>query len=153
MGIAARITKRTAVIGTVSAVALAGGIAYAAWTIGGGGSASASAGSAQAVSFSAGAAAGPLFPNGALVDVHAKATNSNPFAVDYTVSGGTVSTTTAGCNASSVHFTPTVTALHLAPSSTDADAIAGQVAMDNTAANECQGAAFTITISGSGVSA
>ncbi|GAA3449410.1 hypothetical protein [Dactylosporangium matsuzakiense] len=152
MGIASRITKRTAVIGTVSAVALAGGIAYAAWTINGSGTASASSGSAVDVSFAPGTVAGPLYPNGAAVDVHASGTNGNPFPVDFTISGGAVATTKAGCNADSVHFTASGVQ-HMAATSTAVDYIVGQVSMDNTADNACQGATFTITLTGTGASA
>ncbi|MEV4507719.1 hypothetical protein AB0K00_02000 [Dactylosporangium sp. NPDC049525] len=153
MGIAARLTKRTAIIGTVSAVAIAGGVAFAAWTISGSGSASAQAGSASAVSFNAATPTQNLYPGASGVPVHASGVNTNPFPVDFTVSNASTVNAGACTPTSAVVFTPAATAVHLPANATGADVVVGTISMDNTADNNCQGVSFTITIAGSGVSA
>ncbi|MFI5916385.1 hypothetical protein [Dactylosporangium sp. NPDC051541] len=159
MGIASRITKRTAVIGTVSAVALAGGIAYAAWTITGSGSAGASASTAQPVSFS-NTTVGTLYP-GATVDVRATASNPNPFPVNYTAPATPAITVTGGtgtCASTNVIFTAGG-AVGIGPASgstpgTANNAAFGTLKMINDAADGCQGATFTVDLAGgTGVSA
>jgi hypothetical protein len=152
MGIAARLTKRTAVIASVSAVAIAGGVAFAAWTISGSGSASAQGGTASPVSFSAGSPSTTLYPGATGVVVYANATNPNPFPVDFMVSS-TSSVNLGDCTpVGAVAFTPAGAPIHLAPGASS-DIQVGTVSMSTDAENSCQGHAFPITIAGSGVSA
>jgi len=76
--------RRIAVIAAVSAIALAGGVAWAAWTTSGTGSASATAGNASGVIVSSGTVAGtPLVP-GAKRDLQFTIKNNNEFPVKIT---------------------------------------------------------------------
>ena len=153
MGFFARMSKRTAVIGSVSAVALAGGIAYAAWTVNSTGSASAQAGQSQSVTFAAGTTTGTLYPNNTAVNVTADATNPNPFAVSFTIPNTAVVTSNiAACDTSTVTFTgATIT---VAASAVGTPVTVGTLKMPGaTADNDCQGAVFSVAVTAGGTSA
>lgn len=135
-------TQKTAVVGgTVLAIAV-GGVAFAAWTSNGTGTGAVTAGSSSAVTV-AGAPVSGLYPTGTVTQ-KVTITNPNDYAVTLTaLTPGTVTADKAGCNAASVTGAA-LTGL------SDAIAAKGQVvkdvvvSMSNAAADECQGAVFTV---------
>jgi len=161
MGIATRITKRTAIIGSAIALAaVGGGIAFAAWTSAGNGNGSASASTAVDVTISAGTPSTALYPNIPAVNVLVNVANPNPYAVNLTALTGTVTVDAAHntCNLASVHFVPTAAAINVAGGTVAVpgvanDQTAGTITMDNTANNNCQGATFTVALTGTATSA
>lgn len=158
MGIATRITKRTAIIGSAIALAaVGGGIAFAAWTSAGNGNGTASASSAVDVTISAGTPSTALYPNVAPVNVLVNVGNTNPYAVDLTglaLSGPiTVDAGHSACNVSSLHFLASGATIHVLGAGTATDQVAGTITMDNSATNACQGASFSVPLTGTATSA
>ncbi|HEX3332359.1 MAG TPA: hypothetical protein VHS27_20730 [Gaiellales bacterium] len=150
----------TAVIG----LSIAGGAAYAAWSVSGSGSGSASAASAQGLTLTAGSASGVLYP-GASADVDTTVANANPFpvhvssiALDTTQgqNGFGVDAGHSGCNLSSLSFTTANNGSSgwdiSANSSLDVDA-ASSITMGAGANDSCQGATFTVYLTATAASA
>jgi len=84
-----KMKKRIAVLGTVTALAIGGGFAWAAWTSNGNGSASAQAGSAAGLEVAATGGDAPkvvgdLVPNGSAADLQLKIVNKNKYQVKLT---------------------------------------------------------------------
>jgi hypothetical protein len=154
---------RVAVIAAVG-LAVAGGAAYAAWTVNGHGSGSASATSAQGLTLTSGTASGVLYP-GATADVDTSVANANPFpvhvssiALDTTQgqNGFAVDAGHSGCNLSSLSFSTATNGGSgwdvLANSSLDVDA-ASSITMGSSANDSCQGATFTVYLTATAASA
>lgn len=154
---------RLAVIAVVG-LAVAGGAAYAAWTVNGSGSGSASATSAQGLTLTAGSASGVLYP-GATADVDTSVGNTNPFpvhvgsiALDTThgQNGFAVDAGHSGCNLGSLSFTTATNGGSgwdiSANSSLDVDA-ASSITMGAGANDFCQGATFTVYLTATAASA
>jgi len=150
----------TAVVG----LSIAGGAAYAAWSVNGSGSGSASAASAQGLTLTAGSASGVLYP-GASADVDTSVANANPFpvhvssiALDTTQgqNGFAVDAGHSGCNLGSLSFTTATNGGSgwdiSANSSLDVDA-ASSITMGNGANDSCQGATFTVYLTATAASA
>jgi len=153
MGIA-KLTKRTAVIGSAIAVAaVGGGIAFAAWTSNGAGTGSASADTAHTVNLSPGTISSQLlFPGAHDVPVKVNVDNPNGYAVDLTQISGIVSGP-ANCNAvAAVPFTAAQQPVHVAAGAST-DVLIGTLAMTNDAAPACAGGTFTVTLSATATSA
>jgi hypothetical protein len=134
---------------------IAGGVAYAAWTVNGSGTGTASATSAVALTLSGGTPQSSLYP-GASADVDTSAQNQNPFPVHVSsvaldtsqgTNGFSVDAGHSGCNLGSLSFTPAnngnVGWDIPANSSFDIDA-ANSIAMSGAANDSCQGATFTV---------
>ena len=154
---------RLAVIAVVG-LAVAGGAAYAAWTVNGSGSGSASATTAQGLTLTAGSANGVLYP-GAAADVDTSVANSNAFpvhvsslALDTTqgTNGFGVDAGHSGCNLSSLSFATATNGGSgwdvAANSSLDVDA-ASSISMSGAANDSCQGATFTVYLTATAASA
>ena len=150
----------TAVVG----LSIAGGAAYAAWSVNGSGSGSASAASAQGLTLTAGSASGVLYP-GASADVDTSVANANPFpvhvsslALDTTQgqNGFGVDAGHSGCNLGSLSFTTATNSGNgwdlSANGSLDIDAT-GSISMDSGANDSCQGATFTVYLTAAAASA
>ena len=150
----------TAVVG----LGIAGGAAYAAWSVNGSGSGSASAASAQGLTLTAGSASGVLYP-GASADVDTSVSNANPFpvhvsslALDTTQgqNGFAVDAGHSGCNLGSLSFSTATNGGSgwdiSANSSLDVDA-AGSITMGSGANDSCQGATFTVYLTAAAASA
>jgi hypothetical protein len=153
-----KMTKRLTAGTLFLGIALAGSVAFAAWTATGTGSGYAKAGSAQAlttVDVSASTTA-TLYPSGT-GDVKLRIDNPNPYPVRVTsVTGNGAITSDAGaaCDASTgVTYTDqTGLTLDVAAGTAATFTLSGSVAMSNASANSCQGAVFTIPVSLSGAS-
>ena len=150
----------TAVVG----LSIAGGAAYAAWSVNGSGSGSASAASARGLTLTAGSANGVLYP-GASADVDTSVSNANPFpvhvsslALDTTQgqNGFAVDGGHSGCNLSSLSFSTATNGGNgwdiAATSALDVDA-ANSIAMGPGANDSCQGATFTVYLTATAASA
>lgn len=140
------------VISTGVGLALAAGVAWAAWTATGSGSAASGATTALALTTvdATALASAQLYPGGS-GDVVVKVHNPNPFAV--TVSqvvgnGAITSDKGAACNAATgLTFTGrTDLAVSIPASTTTTITLAGAAAMDGTSNDACQGAVFTIPV-------
>ena len=139
-------------------VALASGVAFAAWTATGSGNGYAQAKTAVAlttVDVSASTTA-QLYPGGT-GDVLIKITNPNPYAVTVTgvAAGGAITSDKgATCNgATGVTYTaPTSPSLAVPAGSSAQFTLTGAVAMSNASNNACQGAIFTIPVTLTGTS-
>lgn len=151
-----KITKRIAVIGTTTALAIGGGLAWAAWTATGGGSGGAQATSAQALVASPGTATNAVYPGGSSNVVFTVA-NPNPYAVNLTAVGGgaiAVDSGHAGCNLSSVSFTPQSVSVSVPANATAVPVtLTNALSMTPAGNDDCQGATFTVTLTLSGQSA
>jgi hypothetical protein len=150
----------TAVVG----LGIAGGAAYAAWSVSGSGSGSASAASAQGLTLTAGSASGVLYP-GATADVDTSVANANAFpvhvsslALDTTQgqNGFAVDGGHSGCNLGSLSFSTATNGGSgwdiSANSSLDVDA-ASSITMGAGANDSCQGATFTVYLTATAASA
>lgn len=148
----------------VVGLSIAGGAAYAAWSVNGSGSGTASAASAQSLTLTAGSASGVLYP-GASADVDTSVSNANPFpvhvssiALDTTrgQNGFAVDAGHSGCNLSSLSFTTATNGGSgwdiSANSSLDVDA-ATSITMGAGANDSCQGATFTVYLTATAASA
>lgn len=139
-------------VGVSAALVVAGGTAFAYWTVSGSGSGSATARSASALTVTSQATISGLYPTATLSGGSLNVTNSNPFAVAISSSFGTASTAASGCTGSVVTFAVAAGA----PASIAAGAtvaIPFTASMTNAAENACQGATFTATLTVNGQSA
>jgi hypothetical protein len=151
-------TRRGMVATALLLVALAGTVAFAAWTTNGTGNAYSRAGSAQALTTVDVSATTPatLYP-GVTGDVRLRIDNPNPYPVRVTtVSGNGTITSDAGatCDASTgVTFTnQTGLTLDVAAASQATFTLTGAAAMSNSSHTSCQGAVFTIPVALTGAS-
>lgn len=168
---ARRLLSKAGIATLVLGLFLAAGVAYAAWTASGSGSGSAKAASAQDLSTVTAdvttiAAGDKLYPgqtNGkAVIKIH----NPNPYqvrvtAVSFDSSSYISSNQGAACTDAPASANPTgVTFANQSgltldvPAGSDAQFTlpAGSVSMDNTSANGCQGAVFSIPVTLTGQS-
>jgi hypothetical protein len=160
-----KITKRSAAIIAVTAIAVSGGAAWAAnWYLSGTNSASASATTIQAVDVTL-TASSQLYP-GAKANAVLAAKNPNPYAVKVTgVSGTPVVTVTGGAQnvdrASAC--TPATAGITLKPTFgsgvtvpgnltnlTNVDTVSQVIEMASTAPESCAGATFTVSFTTTG---
>ena len=152
------VSKRITVTSVFIGVALAGSVAFAAWTATGSGSGYAKATTASpltTVDVSASTTA-TLYP-GATGDVSLRINNPNPYPVRVTsVAGSGTITSDAGgaCDASTgVTFTDQSSlTLDVGASSAATFTLSGAASMSNASANSCQGAVFTIPVTLTGAS-
>jgi hypothetical protein len=151
-------TRRGLVATLLLLVALAGTVAFAAWTTNGSGDGYARAGTAQALTTVDVSATTPatLYP-GVSGDVRLRINNPNPYPVRVTaVSGNGTITSDAGasCDASTgVTFTnQTGLTLDVAANSQATFTLSGAAAMSNASHTSCQGAVFTVPVSLTGAS-
>ena len=147
-----------ALLAAVATLVLAGG-AFAYFTSTGSGSGSASVGSPDEVTIAAVTPTSGLLYPGATGELDATISNPNTFSVrvnSLVLGGGGISVDGghAGCDTSAIHYTTqnnggvgwTVPPkIGSTPGSLDVD-LADAVGMDSDAANECQGATFTISL-------
>jgi hypothetical protein len=150
-----KFTKRIAVIGTVAALAVGGGVAWAAWLATGGGTGSASAGSATELTATVTTVSG-LYP-GATANVTVTINNPNPYPVAVTEITGVVTTTASASNcdpASVVFAVPAGETYGAVPANGSAPILLeNAISMpNNTADNDCQGQSFTVTVNIKGAS-
>ena len=155
--------RKVVLLGAAGVAVAAVGIGVAAWQTSGTGSGFAQATTAQGLTtapIDGGAAftTGLLYP-GAIGNVRISITNPNPFPVRITSiarTGAITSDKGPACDASTgVTFTDQTNPANMAVAaeSTSTFTLANAVRMDNTSANECQGARFTIPVTITGVSA
>ncbi len=153
-----KITKKLTVGTLFLGIALAGSVAFAAWTATGSGNGYAQAKTAAVlttVDVSA-ATAAQLYP-GATGDVLLKITNPNQYQVTVTsvgANGAITSDKGPACNsATGVTYTPPTTPSLVVPAGASVQfTLAGAVAMSNASDNSCQGAVFTIPVTLTGAS-
>jgi len=147
--------RKKYVIGiAVAVLAVGAGIAYAAWLIGGSGTGSAKAATAQNITLAAPASVtGDLYPGFTGGDLAFEVTNPNNFPVS--VTGLTVGTITsdagAACAASNIAINGVASGLSISvPANASAAAVTvpDVVSMIADAAPGCQGATFTVAITG-----
>ena len=143
--------KRSSIIGTVLALLLGAGVAFAAWTSTGTGTGTATADAAQDLVVSA-TSPNELFPTGT-VEVSVSVTNPNPYNVQLSsIDFDGAATDVIGCDAA------VVTSLGASDLTTVVDADGGvvqvpvDVSMSNAATDECQNADFTVTFTANGSS-
>ena len=163
-----KLHKRVSAIALFLAVALAGGVAAAAWLVTGTGAASSQAASAVSLTVTAGSPTASLYPKPAagyaspsVGAVVALVDNPNPFPVRLTnVTFGAVSATPlAGrvCAASNVVAPAPVTLATpvTLPANSTATTVTvpGALEMIANADNGCQGASFSVQVTLSGASA
>lgn len=157
-----RMRGKTVAIVAVAALS-AGAIAYAAWVANGSGSATAKAGTAIAMSTSDASAStsATLYP-GASGELSVTINNPNPYPVRVTeIAAGEGSVTSSGgtddedCDdATGVSLVPqNGLAIEIGANDSTTATIEGAVQMDNSSADGCQGATFTVPVAVSGVSA
>jgi hypothetical protein len=148
----------------IVALLVVGSLAYAAWTVNGSGTGSASAASAVNLALTPGSPSDALYP-GAAGDVATSIANPNPFPVHVTSisldsgqgSGGfAVDGGHSACNINTLSFSAQTNGGSgwdiPANGSIDVDA-ADAIAMGSGANDSCQGAAFTVYLTASAVSA
>jgi hypothetical protein len=152
-----KVTKKLTIGTLFLGIALAGSVAFAAWTATGSGSGYAKAGTAQAlttVDVSASTAA-TLYPSGT-GDVVVKITNPNPYQVTVTSIAGNGTITSdkgAACDAATgVTYTDQTGSWVVNALASTQFTLSGAAAMSNASDNSCQGAVFTIPVSLSGAS-
>ena len=136
-------------IGT-AALLLAGGIAYAAWSVLGAGTATASSGTPQPLGVSA-TVSGTLYP-GATADVLVTVSNPNSAAVtvESLALAGAV-TASAGCTTPGVTVSlPAATALVVPAGGNASLNVSNGVSMTAASSSNCQGATFTIPLRANG---
>jgi hypothetical protein len=148
-----RFARRRLVFIVAGLVALATGVAFAAWNVTGSGSGYAKAGSASALTLGDASAstAADLYP-GATGNVKIKITNPNSFPVRVTAVSGNGSITSnkgASCDASTgVTFAnQSGLTLDLSAGATSTFTLTNAVSMSNASDDSCQGAIFTIPVS------
>jgi hypothetical protein len=153
-----KIARRGGVIVTIIGVAMAGTVAFAAWTAGGTGDGYAKATTAQALTTidASASTTAQLYPGGT-GDMKLRINNPNPYAVTVTTvtgSGTITSDKGAACNAATgVTFTnQTGQTLSVPASSAVTFTLTGSVAMSNASDNSCQGGVFTIPVTLTGTS-
>ena len=148
-----RFTRKLTVTTLFLGVALAGSVAFAAWTTNGSGSGYAKATSAQALTTvdASASTSAQLYPGGT-GDLVLKISNPNGYQVTVTAvnngSGSITSDQGAACNASTgVTFTNTSGLSLVVPAgTTQTFTLAGKVAMSNASDTTCQGAVFTVPV-------
>jgi hypothetical protein len=155
-----RLTKfKVIVAAVVVASAIAGGVAYAAWSASGSGTGAGAATVAQSLVVTAVTPSGSgatLYPGGPAGPVFLNIQNPNPYAVTLTgVSWGTpVSTNTATCPSANISLdanAPTASSVSIGANSTaSAIQINGVLDLSHSAPNGCQGVAFDIPVTVSG---
>jgi len=148
--------RRVLVVTTVVGATLGGGIAVAAWTSSGSGAANAKAGTAAAPTTGTVAASafssGLLYPGGPAGDAKLLVNNPNPYPVVVTrVAAGTGAPTGSGgigtCTTTGVSWRADQTpGTAIAAGGSATLTLPGAVAMDSTADDGCQGAAFSIPV-------
>ncbi|BEL11438.1 hypothetical protein Q0Z83_096290 [Actinoplanes sichuanensis] len=162
-----KFTKRSAAIATAAVVAVGGaGAAYAAWLLSGGGSGAATAGTAQGLTIkdlngnhvADDVAVSPAFFPGSTNGVAFTVENPNPFPVRITGIVLTVgdSTNESGCKANNIEVnsgaqlpaaaTLVVPAKQGSVNGSSAISYAGALSMVENASDDCQAAAFPITV-------
>lgn len=150
-----KVTKKLTVGTLFLGVALAGSVAFAAWTATGSGNGYAQATSAQALTTVNATTSATLYP-GATGDVFVKITNPNPYQVTVTAINGNGAITSdkgAACDASTgVAYTNQTGSWVVAGGATTQFTLSGAVAMSNASDTTCQGAIFTIPVTLSGAS-
>jgi hypothetical protein len=158
-----RFSRKFLLVTVVLVLALAGGIAVAQWLVTGTGSGFAQAGTAGELGTvdlpaTDGFTGDDLLVPGASGDFVITISNPNTFPVnvtDITGEGAITSDKGAACDASTgVTFTNQTGLSLLVPAGgQETFILEDAVQMDNTSANECQGARFTIPVTLAGVSA
>jgi hypothetical protein len=136
--------KRSAVVGGTVAALFGAGVAFAAWTNTGDGSGSVTAGTAKPLTVTVSGVSG-LVPTKS-VNVPFTVTNTNPYDVKLTnahLQG--VTTGAAGCDPTVITGSDVAVSDVVAPAGTSPSR-SFPVTMSNTAADECQGATFTVTL-------
>jgi hypothetical protein len=145
-------TRRTAIVAATVAGLAVTGVAFAAWTSTGTGTATATAGHAQNLVVDGADDVTGLFPTGS-VTVPVTVTNPNPYKVKLSsLTFDSATTTKAGCDASVV-TAPSQSPTNELAANNGSATIDVTVSMSNAAANECQGAAFTLNFTATGASA
>lgn len=149
-----RCTAQSTVVtlGVSAALLVAGGTAFAYWTVSGSGSGSATARSASGLVVTSQATVSGLYPTGSLSGGSLSVANNNPFAVTISSSFGSAWTTKSGCTGSVVTFSVAAGA----PTSIAANSsvsVPFSASMSNAAEDLCQGATFTATLTVNGQSA
>jgi len=146
-----RFTKKLTVGAVFVGVALAGSIAFAAWTTGGSGSGYVAAGSEQDLTTLSVAASTTslLYPTGS-ADVKVKINNPNTYKVLVTnINNGTGSIVSGDgtCDASNgVSYTNQSGSWTVPASGTLVVTLTNAAAMSNASVNACQGKTFTIPV-------
>ncbi|WP_433827214.1 hypothetical protein ACQP2E_34850 [Actinoplanes sp. CA-015351] len=146
-----KFTKRSVALITAGVVAVGGGAAYAAWSLGGSGTATASAGTVQTLSV-AGVSTTPLVP-GTKTDVTLTLTNPNKFPVVVTsISYSGFSSNNGDCAGSNIVATgAAIPTGVIVPAATSTAPGTGPIThvealrMVGNAAEECQAATFSFT--------
>lgn len=139
----------SACLGT-TALLLAGGVAYAAWSALGAGAGTAASGIPQALGVSA-TVAGLLHPGGS-ADVLVTVSNPNSASVTVTslALAGSV-TASAGCTTPGVTVSlPASTSLVVPAGGSTSLSVANAVGMTTASSSDCQGATFTIPLQADG---
>lgn len=157
-GMHKRVSKRATVIASAIALGslvIAGGVAYALWSVTGSGSGRATAGVVVEATITPADGEPDLYPGVTDGDLYFTVDNPNPFAVTFTdmTVGAITSSDEAGCPGTNITVTSPVTGLNLvAPAGTSGElTVADVVAMDAGAPNECQGVTFDVAVTLSGV--
>lgn len=155
-----RIKKRLiAVAAVTAAVAIGGGIAFAAWTASGNGSGSGAATVAQSLVVTAETPSGAnasLYPGGPAGPIFFTVNNPNPYAITLTgITYGTPTSTNTGSSASTNIAldagAPTTISLNIPANSTSPlQQVNGVLDLAHTAGNGCQGVAFNVGITVTG---
>ena len=144
-----RWSKRLAIFVLVAVGAMGIGVAFGAWTVGGGGSGYAQATSAQNLTTNVATTSAELYPGITNAALYLSVNNPNPFPV--TVTGVNPAGPAApdalhgGCTTTGVAFAAQLTNTTIAPNST-LDFTVGGVSMSNASSNGCQGATFDIPV-------
>jgi hypothetical protein len=145
----------TVAVGSLGAVVMASGVAYAYWSATGTGTGTSQASTFAAVTVSAGAApAGQLYPglvaDGATAggDLKVVTSNPNPFPVTATLT----LTSAAGCTTPAITLKSGTTVSLAANSTNVAQTLSKVVGMGTTASDDCQGKTITLTLATSSVS-
>jgi hypothetical protein len=142
-----------------AAIALGGGIAFAAWTVAGGGSGSGAATVVQSLTVNPVTPSGvnaSLYPGGPAGPVFFTITNPNPFAVTVTglSYGSATSTNTSSCPTSNISVdagAPTTVSISV-PANATSTLVQENGVLDlaHTAGPGCQAVAFDVVISVTG---
>ena len=151
-----RSTRIAAVGGATASLAIAGGVAYAVWTVTGSGTGGAAATVSQNLVVTAvtptGAAAA-LYPGGPAGSVYLQIANPNPFAVTVTgVAWGTPTsnnpTSCANSNISIDAGAPSTVSISVPANATAGTAysIPGVLDLSHSAPNGCQGLSFSVPV-------
>ena len=144
--------KRSAVVGGTVAAVFGVGIGFAAWTNYGEGSGTVTAGEATPLTVTVTNVTG-LFPTGS-VDVPFTVTNTNPYDVELSkaeLKSVTVDTAHSAC-VTSVVTGSDVTLSEVVPADDTSTSQDFTLSMSNLAADDCQGAVFTVTLGVTGLS-